>query len=61
MKTSELRRLVEKDGWYIKRHGAKHDIYVHPTKPNVLQIGRHSSEEVKKGTCEDTLKKAGLR
>ena len=48
MKTSELRRLVEKDGWYIKRHGAKHDIYVHPTKPNVLQIGRHSSEEVKK-------------
>ena len=28
MKTRDLVKLLEKNGWKFKRHGANHDIYV---------------------------------
>lgn len=28
MKTKELIKLLEKNGWKFKRHGANHDVYV---------------------------------
>lgn len=28
MKTKDLIKLLEKNGWTFKRHGANHDIYV---------------------------------
>ena len=28
MKTKELIKLLEKNGWRFKRHGANHDVYV---------------------------------
>lgn len=30
MKWSELKRIAEANGWRLKRHGKKHDIYYHP-------------------------------
>lgn len=56
MKWSEFRRLAEKQGWYLDRHGKEHDIYRHKEIEGRLVIGRHSSEEIAKGTL-GTLKK----
>lgn len=61
MKVSQLLRVLEEDGWFLKKHGKKHDMYVHPTKEDILIIPRHPSSELKKGTEESILKKAGLK
>jgi predicted RNA binding protein YcfA (HicA-like mRNA interferase family) len=49
MKWSELRRKTEQKGWYIVRHGSRHDVYAHPDKDFQIEICRHDSEEVKTG------------
>jgi len=60
MKFSELQRKLERDGWYVKRIN-KHHIYVHPTKPGEIPIGKHSAQEVPTGTANKILKLAGLK
>jgi predicted RNA binding protein YcfA (HicA-like mRNA interferase family) len=47
MKFNELRRKLERDGWYIVRT-KKHHIYAHPTKPGEIAVGKHGREEVPK-------------
>ena len=61
MKVSELTKILVKDGWYIHRHGKKHDIYRHPTKPEQISLERHQSSEIANGTCNKILKTAGLK
>jgi predicted RNA binding protein YcfA (HicA-like mRNA interferase family) len=60
MKFSELRRKLERDGWYIKRTTGHH-IYVHPSKPGEIPVGKHGSKEVPTGTVNKILKQAGLK
>lgn len=60
MKVNQLLKVLKKDGWFLDRHGKKHDIYIHATKENFLQIPRHPSAELKKGT-EESILKAGLK
>lgn len=59
-KYNELIRKVEKTGWYLRRHGSKHDIFAHPLRTYILPIPRHGSKEVPKGLEFSILKKAGL-
>lgn len=61
MKYSELRKLIEKSGCFIKRHGANHDWYFSPITKSCFPVGRHETQEVAKGTLETILKKAGLK
>ncbi|UOB16587.1 type II toxin-antitoxin system HicA family toxin [Abyssalbus ytuae] len=58
---NELLKLLLKDGWYLHRNGANHDLYRHPTKKGQLTIPRHSSKEMANGTYHSILKKAGLK
>ena len=60
MKFSELQRLLERDGWYVKRKSG-HLIYVHPTKPGVIPLGKHGTKEVPHGTANKILRQAGLK
>jgi predicted RNA binding protein YcfA (HicA-like mRNA interferase family) len=60
MKWSELRRIAEQNDWYLERHGANHDIYRHKEKDFPILIGRHKSEEIKKGTYYDLKKQIGF-
>lgn len=32
MKTKDLIKLLENDGWELKRHGSDHDIYIKGTE-----------------------------
>ena len=57
---SELQRLLERDGWYVKGKSG-HLIYVHPTKPGVIPLGKHGTKEVPHGTANKILRQAGLK
>jgi len=63
MKVSEIRRILEKNGWHIVRHGSKHDLYAHPDRLNEppIAVSRHMAQEMKKGTAHSILKKIGLK
>ena len=60
MKFSELYRLLEDNGWEVKK-GTKHYKYVHPDYTHFIPVGRHKSQEVPKGTLDKILKGAGLK
>ena len=58
---NELLKLLKKDGWYLHRNGANHDLYRHSTKTIQLTIPRHGSKEMANGTYKSILKAAGLK
>lgn len=47
MKWKEFEKLARKNGWYLFRHGAWHDIYRHPDRTDEMQIERHWSQEIR--------------
>lgn len=60
MKYSELKRIIEEAGCYVKRHGSKHDMYYSPKTNKMFPVGRHNTQEVPKGTLKSILKQAGV-
>ena len=60
MKFSELYRLLEANGWEIKK-GKKHYKYVHPDFKHPIMVGRHKTQEVPPGLLGAILKGAGLK
>jgi len=61
LKTSELTKLAKKNGCYIKRHGADHDIWINPKTGNTARIPRHQGKELATGTAHDIMKDLGLK
>ncbi len=61
MKSSELVRLLKKDGWFVVRQTGSHIIMKHLIKPNQLTVPFHSGKEVKKGTLQSILKDAEIK
>ena len=61
MKYSELRKILENAGCYIKRNGGNHDWYYSPKTQKSFPVGRHKSQEVATGTLNSILTKAGLK
>jgi predicted RNA binding protein YcfA (HicA-like mRNA interferase family) len=60
MKSSELLRLMKKDGWYEIRQSGSHVIMKHPVKKNIIPVPSHPSKEMKKGTLNIILKLAEI-
>ena len=60
MKSSELVRLLKKDGWYPKRQSGSHMIMIHQTKKGQIICPFHGSHEVGKGLEMKIKKDAGL-
>lgn len=50
MKRNKLIRELVDEGCYLKRHGAKHDIYVNPKNGKKAPVPRHS--EIKDSLCK---------
>lgn len=57
MKRRELIKILESNGWYIKRHGANHDLYTdgNRTEP----IPRHP--DINERLAKYIIKKLGLK
>lgn len=57
MKTKDLIKLLENNGWQFKRHGSDHDIYIKDAQRE--SIPRHN--EVKENLAKSIIKRRGLK
>ncbi len=57
MKTKDLIKLLEKNGWYLKRNGGSHDVYTNGIETET--IPRH--KEVKENLAKAIIKRRGLK
>lgn len=60
MKSREVIRMIEVDGWYLYRINGSHHHFKHPTKKGLVTVP-HPKQEVPKGTMNNILKQAGLK
>lgn len=56
MKRTDLVRRLEKEGWWLLRHGANHDIYTNGVRK--ITIPRH--REINERLAQAILKQAGI-
>ncbi len=61
MTYGELKRLLKKNKCYIAQQESRHETWFSPITGEYFPVGRHNTEEVKKGTLEAILKAAGLK
>ncbi len=60
MKSSELLRILKRDGWYVISQRGSHIKMVHHEKKNVIYIPYHGAKEVGKGLERKILKAADI-
>lgn len=61
MKIRDLIRLIEADGWVLARTRGSHRQYKHATKPGLVTVPGHLSDDVAPGTLGSVLKQSGLK
>jgi len=61
LKIKEVIRLLEADGWQLKRISGSHRHFTHPNKSGLVTVAGHPSATLKKKTEASILKQAGLR
>ncbi|HCU0566899.1 TPA: type II toxin-antitoxin system HicA family toxin [Acinetobacter baumannii] len=59
MKSLDLIKMIEADGWYEVRVSGSHHHFKHPTKKGLVTIP-HPKKELPSGTVKSILKQAGL-
>ena len=60
MRSREMIRMIEEDGWYWVAAKGSHHQYKHPRKPGRVTI-KHPDADLPKGTINSILKQAGLK
>lgn len=60
MKSSELLRLLKRDGWFVVRQSGSHVILQHRQKSGQIVCPSHGSHEIGKGLEKKIKKDAGL-
>ncbi|MCL2647362.1 MAG: type II toxin-antitoxin system HicA family toxin [Phycisphaerales bacterium] len=62
MKTREIIRMLENDGWVAVRQTGSHRHFKHPIKPGIVTVAIHGmNEDLRPGTLNSILKQAGLK
>jgi mRNA interferase HicA len=61
MKSSELMRLLKRDGWFVVRQSGSHMITEHPIKKGQIVCPSHGNHEVGKGLENKIKRDAGLK
>ncbi len=57
MKTKDLIKLLEKNGWYLKRNGGNHDVYTNGTETEIIP----RRKEVKENLAKAIIRRRGLK
>ncbi|MFX6482093.1 type II toxin-antitoxin system HicA family toxin [Acinetobacter baumannii] len=60
MKSLDLIKMIEADGWYEVRVSGSHHHFKHPTKKGLVTIP-HPKKNLPSGTVKSILKQAGLK
>lgn len=55
-----LCKVLERNGWELKRIRGAHHIYAQPGNPTILTVPVHGNQDLKAGTLHKLLKDAGL-
>jgi predicted RNA binding protein YcfA (HicA-like mRNA interferase family) len=61
MKTRDILRLVQEEGWYQVAQRGSHRQFKHPSKPGKVTIAGHPSAEMDEGTRKSIFKQAGIK
>ena len=59
MRSKDLIRLVEREGWVLRRVRGSHHQFKHPAKPGLVTIP-HPKKDVPQGTVKSILRQAGI-
>ncbi|GAA0745256.1 addiction module toxin, HicA family [Sphingomonas sp. ABOLD] len=59
MKSREVIKLIEADGWYEVRQTGSHKHFRHPTKPGLATVP-HPKSHLPKGTLNSITKQTGV-
>ncbi|BES69710.1 type II toxin-antitoxin system HicA family toxin [Marinobacter nanhaiticus D15-8W] len=60
MKSRDLIKMMEEDGWYEVAVRGSHHQFKHPKKPGRVTIP-HPKKDLPRGTVNSILKQAGLK
>lgn len=60
MKSSELIKLLEANGWTLSRIRGSHHVYVHASRSLIITVP-HPRKDLGKGLLNNLLKTAGLK
>jgi predicted RNA binding protein YcfA (HicA-like mRNA interferase family) len=60
VKSLDLIKMIEADGWYEVRVSGSHHHFKHPTKKGLVTIP-HPKKDLPSGTVKSILKQAGLK
>lgn len=60
MKSTDLIKELEADGWVLDRIRGSHHVFKHPTKPGAVPVP-HPKKDMKIGTVNAIRKQAGLK
>jgi predicted RNA binding protein YcfA (HicA-like mRNA interferase family) len=61
VKVRDVLKLIERDGWRLKRTEGSHRQFVHPVKDGKVTVSGHPSAEVAPKTLRSIERQAGLR
>jgi predicted RNA binding protein YcfA (HicA-like mRNA interferase family) len=61
MKVRDAIKLIEADGWRLVRIRGSHRHFHHPSKPGIVTVAGHPSQDLDPGTQAAILKQAGLK
>ena len=60
MKIREVRKLLEKEGWYLARTRGSHHQYKHPDKKGLVTLPGTPNHELAIGTLNSIFKQAKI-
>lgn len=60
MKSRDVIKAMEADGWALKRVTGSHHHYMHPTKPGITTVP-HPQKDLPLGTLKSIEKQSGLK
>ncbi|MGI9034487.1 MAG: type II toxin-antitoxin system HicA family toxin [Pyrinomonadaceae bacterium] len=61
MKVREIIKIIENDGWYLKRAKRSHRQFKHPIKNGTVTIAGHERDTIHPKTESSILKQARLK
>jgi len=61
LKVKELIRLLQEEGWELKRTRGSHRQFKHPKKPGTVTVAGKASLDIPPGTLNAILKQASLK
>jgi len=61
VKVSEILRVLQDDGWYLRATRGSHRQFKHPLKQGRVTVAGKPSDDLAAGTLNSILKQAGLK